>query len=302
MSLINDALKKAQKTHSTDNAPPPPIGQSGPSSHGMGKSQLLKIFFAAVVVLGIFGSAIAFLVVGLMDGSKDEPETDAPVTAVASIPTPTPTPASSQTPPPQKVIPISKPAPPIPQPVANTAPVPIKPVATPVKKTVAPAPVPVPVIAKTESKPAAPKKGFDLVRQTVTQGSLNAGLVDEVVDSASKPATPVPVAAKPEPVPVAASPKPTIQARPAPVAKPRPTPAPSAPRATTQNPILVEYIEKMEIQGIRLSGTNSKVLMDNKVFRLNSIINRDLKLRVISISKERIIFIDDAGIRYTKYY
>ncbi len=65
MSLINDALKKAQKAQSEGMAPLPPMGQSQALSHTMGKGQLMKIFFAAVIVLGIFGSAVAFLVVAV---------------------------------------------------------------------------------------------------------------------------------------------------------------------------------------------------------------------------------------------
>lgn len=342
MSLINDALKKAQKAHSTENVPLPPIGQSRTVSQSMGIGQLMKIFLAAVVVLGIFGSAMAFLVMGLIGGDgEEEPTTQAPVTSVASIPTPAP----EQTQQPRDVVPISKPEPSLPLPKAHPVPVPIEPVAQiapPVKKSVepTPAPAPVPVETKIASKPSAPQKGFALVRQTVAQGSLNADLVNEVLESEIKTPTPVATISQPQPSPAANTPQPsspapqvsapvtttpkTVSAQPAPtpaipkptvvaanpapavrsvpVARPQPTDSPSPPPAATQNPVLVDYIEKLVIQGVRMAGTNSKVLMGNRVFRLNSFVNRDLKLRLISINKERIIFIDDARVRYTKYY
>ncbi len=299
MSLINDALKKAQKAHSGDKAQPPPIGQSGSASHSMGKSQLVKIFFAAVIVLGIFGSAIAFLVVGLI--SDDEKEPSSTPMAVASTST-EPEPAQSD-PITQDVVPVKEPEPakPLPTPVANTTPTPIEPIAqsAPPPKN----PEPVPAQAQPKETPKAPLKGFALVRQTVAKGSANADIVDSVVESVDK--TPQPAAQIPvqptvsAPPPVVVTPKPVARTQPIPSARPQPSTSSTAP---TQNPVILEYIEKMVIQGVRLSGTNSKVLMDNKVFRLNSFVNRDLKLRVISINKERIIFSDHAGVQYAKFY
>ena len=152
----------------------------------------------------------------------------------------------------------------------------------------------------------------------MARGSAHADIVDSVVESAAKappaaaagPQTPpaqAQISPNPKPAQVAApqpamvTPRPVAQTqpRPPPVARPQPSAPPAAP---AQNPVILEYIEKMVIQGVRFSGTNSKVLMDNKVYRLNSFVNRDLNLRIISINKERIIFADYAGVQYAKFY
>ncbi len=313
MSLINDALKKAQKAHSTDNAPPPPVGQSHSVSHGMGKGQLMKIFLAAVVVLGIFGTSVAFLILGLMGDKEVEPaETQALASSAAPVLSNKEASAS------QKVVPVSKPEPAITSPKANMVPVPIEPVAAAKPRPAEisqPAAKPTPAPAPKEAPPSsAPVTGFGLVRQTVVRGNENAGLVDDVLDSEpQKTVTPVPAS----PTPAIAQNRPQAEATPAtstPQAKSAPaqqkeivkaTPMPTASKQTpaaAKDPVIADYVDKLVIQGIRLSGVNSKVLMNNKVFRLNTYVNRDLKLTVISISKERIIFADNVGIRYTKYY
>ncbi len=319
MSLINEALKKAQKAHSEGMAPPPPMGQSHAPSHSMGKGQLVKIFFVAVIVLGIFGSAVAFLVLGLIGDKEQEPAgAQASIASASAVAPPAPDrPASTQ-----DVIPVNvpKPAQPLPVPKTKSAPTPLNTIAQsapPPPK----APEPVPVQPQPKEIPKARLKGFALVRQTVAKGSANADIVDSVVESAAKAPPPVapkpaPAAAVPQTPPAPAQisptpiPQPTIvtprpvaqtQPRPPPVARPQPSAPPAAP---AQNPVVLEFIEKMVIQGVRLSGTgtNSKVLMDNKVYRLNSFVNHDLKLRIISVNKERIIFVDYAGVQYAKFY
>ncbi len=308
MSLINDALKKAQKAHSVD-MPPPPMGHSHAPSHSVGKGQLVKIFFAAVMILGIFGSAATFMIVGLISDTEQEPDAgQASIAAASDVAPPAPVRSAST----QDVIPVNepKPAQPLPLPKANTAPASIEPIA----QSAPPLPEPAPAPPQPKEIPKAPLRGFALVRETVAKGSANASIVDSVVESANKappPAAPKPVpvaAAGPQPPPaqaqISSTPIPASQpaiVTPKPVARPRPQPS-APPAASIKNPAILEYIEKMVIQGVRLSGTNSKVLMDNKVYRLNSFVNRDLKLRIISINKERIIFADYAGVQYAKFY
>ncbi len=68
------------------------------------------------------------------------------------------------------------------------------------------------------------------------------------------------------------------------------------------NPVSIAYVDQLQIRGIRISGNNSKLLMGNKVYSINSIINKELKLKIKAIKTRELILIDDAGYTYTKQF
>lgn len=64
-----------------------------------------------------------------------------------------------------------------------------------------------------------------------------------------------------------------------------------------------EYIRNASVTGTRLSGPDSKVVLNNKVYRIQELVlDFDLYLKVVGIQKRQIIFEDEYGFRYTKRF
>jgi len=74
------------------------------------------------------------------------------------------------------------------------------------------------------------------------------------------------------------------------------TPPPS-PR---QNRQIVVLINSLHVTGVRVAGDDSKVLMNNRVYRLNDTIDYDLGLKLTGVSTTALTFVDDSGVVYTK--
>jgi|UniRef100_UPI00404B0C99 hypothetical protein len=70
----------------------------------------------------------------------------------------------------------------------------------------------------------------------------------------------------------------------------------------TQDDRIYAYIETLQVVGIRSSGADSKVLMNNRVFRVNDMVDRELMLRLVKVSSDSLTFLDANGIIYTKYF
>ena len=236
MSLINDALKKAQKQRTGDT---PPLA-SMPSIGGEPAARIAKRakpagFNALLIRGGLIGGAVLVLLVGgyfVMRGSNRTPAVApvaAPVTARSS-----PLPAAGAAD--LGSIPASpKPAPSAP---ATTPAVSFTlPIATPA--TVAPATPP----SAPETKPVAPVA-----------------------------AAPIPVVAKPA----------------APVGK--------------LDGKAINYIEALRIAGIRASATDSKVLMNDRVYRVGDIVEHEMGLKLVGITSSSLTFENEAGARYTRNF
>lgn len=65
---------------------------------------------------------------------------------------------------------------------------------------------------------------------------------------------------------------------------------------------VLDYLEKARVTGIRVSTTDPKVLMNNRVYRLNEIVDRDLQLRVVHIAPRELRFQDAQGHVYRKTF
>ena len=75
-----------------------------------------------------------------------------------------------------------------------------------------------------------------------------------------------------------------------------------APAVPFSNPAVVEFLERLRVAGVRASATDPKVLMNDRVYRLNDVVNRALGLRLTAISASTLIFVDDSGFEYTKTF
>jgi len=128
---------------------------------------------------------------------------------------------------------------------------------------------------------------------------------------ASAPPAPVPPvdgpAASPAPEPITIS-LPLVPASAAPAsAEPAPAPetAPVArigvaedPASPKPDPRVNAFLDTLRVSGIRASATDPRVSMNDRVFRLNDIVDRNLELRIIGIAHEGLTFIDPAGFIY----
>ena len=288
MSLINDALKKAQKLRTqepAETAPPMPGATPKVAKRAQPRStqSLLLLVTGGVVLIGLSVAVTVYLI-----SSK-------PSSAVAAKPAgPKPADATAANPPVIKV-PMIAPAPETTP--ANTEPVAVTPAPTPIAPG-GPAPKP-PVVAttpaSTEPKATAPE---------------------------TKPAgaPPPPSTTEREPVPVAtATPPPVPQPTPAPQSNPAATatttekPATTAPASTpspvTPAPVMARadervhaFVDAIRVTGIRSSGSDSKVLMNERVFRVNDIVDRNLGLRLTSVAPDSLTFTDPNGVTYVKNF
>ena len=62
------------------------------------------------------------------------------------------------------------------------------------------------------------------------------------------------------------------------------------------------YVDKVHVTGIRTSATGSKVLMNDKVYRLNDVVDRLLELRLVKIEPDSLTFADAKGETYVKNF
>jgi hypothetical protein len=54
--------------------------------------------------------------------------------------------------------------------------------------------------------------------------------------------------------------------------------------------------------GIRSSGTDSKVLMNDRVYRVNDYVDRILGVKLVSVSRDTLTFTDANGVTYVKNF
>lgn len=76
----------------------------------------------------------------------------------------------------------------------------------------------------------------------------------------------------------------------APAFKPRP------------NPLILTFIETLRVTGIRAAGSDSKVLMNDRVFRVHDIVDHALGLRLTAAAANALTFEDENGIVYTRNF
>ena len=68
------------------------------------------------------------------------------------------------------------------------------------------------------------------------------------------------------------------------------------------DPRVQAFIDAIHVTGIRASGNESKVLMNDRVFRLNEIVDHTLGIRLTGIQSDSLTFVDENGVSYTKYF
>jgi len=96
----------------------------------------------------------------------------------------------------------------------------------------------------------------------------------------------------PEPEPVVASVPEPLQG---PVARPI---LPPPVQVNRPDPDVLAYVNTIKVRGIRVADGESKVLMNNKVYKTGEIVNYDLNVKLSEVSGEELIFEDVQGNTY----
>jgi cytoskeletal protein RodZ len=258
MSLINEALKKAQRLrHEGAAAASAPLEAGGPiakrAQPKSARSTLLIVAGAAVLVVLSMVGTTWWLTRPVSTTSAKVAETPKPAEAATVEPLPAISAGVSAPPTAPEVTPAAV----APAPVVESA----TPAPAPVTRVVKPTPVPgQKTLASSTPKAVAPKP-------TPTE----------------RP-TPAPVAATPAPAEVASVPS---------------TEPPAPPKPDER---IHQFVEALKVTGIRSSGTDSKVLMNDRVFRVNDVVDRSLGVRLTKVSSDSLTFTDANGAVYVKYF
>ena len=233
MSLINDALKKAQRSRHGDAAPGAEASGSASTiaKHAEPKSARSMLVLGAGAVILVVASMVG---TALWVTRPARPAATPPVIAPAS---PKTEPAAAAAP--LLQLPPAKPV------VAES-----KPAAAPVREPARPTP-----LATAKAEPAAPASSTP---------------VKEPVAAVTESPAP------PPPAPPAAAPKPDER--------------------------IHEFVEAIKVTGIRSSGTESRVLMNDRVYRVNDIVDRALNVRLTKVATDSLTFTDANGVTYVKYF
>jgi cytoskeletal protein RodZ len=284
MSLINDALKKAQKLQTQQStapaippAPPPPSAaepalvarRSNPV-----KFETILLGMVALVVVLVGVTVIAVLV--FRREAKPVIASASHATAPASIP-----PVAARAP---ATEPAAKPA--------TTAPAPATaPTTPPVSPPSAAAPLPQPPPASEPPVPvAASPSPAPEVAAPVVPPTVEPPAPAVSVQIPAAPAKTAPAVAEPPPVEVVRSEPPAA----VPAAKSSP------PAASHQDHKILALINSLHVTGVRVAGDDSKVLMNNRVYRVNDVIDYELGVKLTGVSTTALTFVDDNGIVYTR--
>ena len=281
MSLINEALKKAQRNRTGEAA------DTAQPLHGGGgarvtkraqprtSQQLVLIAAGAVTLVVLSVVATVYLV-------NRAPETKPAATTPKPAP-PGATPAPTATPPlivpPVLISPDLTPGPTTETPpTVAQSPGPEKPSAAPTARTAGPND---PLAAKTivatgETNPAPPPRAPDVAPSS---GAGPSGV------AVPPPASSPPARAPANPVLAAAAPVAPVVAGPA------------------KNDERVSlFVDAIRVAGIRPSGTESRVLMNDRVFRINEIVERNFGLRLTKVEPNTLTFTDGNGAVYVKKF
>ena len=275
MSLINEALKKAQRARSGD-AP----GHFLPAAGGVGPrvakrdqprtAQQLVLIAAGVIVLVVLSVVITVYLVNQPPDPKPTAATPKPA-ALAPV-TSTAKPAAEVAPVLNPPLLTTRPAAEVPPPVAQT-PVAEKP--APASSTVA--------TASPAVNPTLPTR----------QPAVTAPV------AATAPTT-APVSVAPAVTPPAASP--TVFPPPLASAPTNSAPAPTPATPPRHDERISAFIDAIRVAGIRSSGTESRVLMNDRVYRVNEIVDRNFGLRLTKVEPNTLTFTDANGVVYVKTF
>lgn len=280
MSLINEALKKAQRSRSGEGPGHflPAAGGAGPRVAKRDQprtAQQLVLIAAGAIALVVL--SVVITVFWVNQTPEPKPTAAAPKPAAPAPVSPAVKPPPVVAPPLNPPVLTTRPAAEVPPPVAQT---PIVEKATPTS----------PPTVAADTPPVAP---ILAPRQPAT----TAPVVVTAPIATPVPVSPPPVATPPVTPPPAAS-APIVSA---------PAPTPSIPAPATSAPPrhderISAFVDAIRVAGIRSSGTESRVLMNDRVYRVNEIVDRNFGLRLTKVETNTLTFTDANGVVYVKNF
>lgn len=244
MSLINDALKKAQRQRTdeaADAAAVPGAARTAKGRPAAGSNLMILVGAGALALVGLSVGVTVFL--------------------------------------------LNRPASPPPQPAAAKTESPIAaepPASSPMVSLPSLALPPASAATSIVSEPPGPPTTASAAPSTPALAANNATLPAPTVATTPDVASPAPPAASlPEPV------EPPVVA----------TVPPAEPDAG-----IYQYVDALRITGVKAAGTDSRVLMNDRVYRVNDIVERNLGLRLIKVESNALTFSDADGAMYVKNF
>ena len=269
MSLINEALKKAEQARA-GGLSETPVSPVAPVIAKRGRTigtRTLVLLGVMVLLLVVGGGASLFW-------KSSEEASAAPQSDPVAKAKPTARQDSASTKPVSTPAVVSPPA---------TAPAPRS--EAPASSPPPPSPSAAPPLAEAKSTPASSPPAI-------------IGTGTATVPAPPSPAGALTPASATPPAPLAtASPSPAVAPPPAPAIST--APANAAPRADER---IAEHIDRLRILGVRSPGPEARVLIGERVYRINDVVDRALGLRLQSVAPGKITFVDAAGVTYTKNY
>ncbi len=151
-----------------------------------------------------------------------------------------------------------------------------------------PAPAPVPA---TKTVEAAPAKAAPAPNQALVVPTANPAPANTEPAPVRPEATTVVIL--PAPAPVAPPPAPAPKVEPAPV-------RPAGPVKMDARGI--NFVDSIRVSGIRVSSSDSKVLMNDRVYRIGDTVEHELGIRLVAITSTSLTFEDDRGARYMRNF
>lgn len=282
MSLINEALKKAQKQRTHEpltaipvsvpaGAPPPRVAKRKEPMPAQTLVIIGTLCLGLVVALGV-GAWFVFKESSTQIAASHTRKTTAaahPTASADPAATPTVSPSSANTAPATATGSVATPH------LASAGPT--TPASTPVAATPAPA---------THAGAA-----------TVDNTAIAAAAQTPPAAATSSPAAPAGAVSTPQSTVAAADSSPA----PAPTEVIHITAA-DLKRTIPPSPQALAVVDTFKVSGIRASASDPKVLMNDRVFRLNDIVERTYGLRLTEVHADRLLFVDEAGAVYTKTF
>lgn len=145
---------------------------------------------------------------------------------------------------------------------------------------------------------ASGKTGGNDTSPTVVAPKLDlpgsATAAEKPASGTSASATPGTTALGTEASPLAVPAAPIVAPTPV-VAAPPPAPAKADERITV-------FVESIKVAGVRSSGTESRVLMNERVYRVNDVVERNLGLKLVAVAAGALTFSDSSGATYVKSF
>ncbi|MES2692233.1 MAG: hypothetical protein V4773_02090, partial [Verrucomicrobiota bacterium] len=77
-------------------------------------------------------------------------------------------------------------------------------------------------------------------------------------------------------------------------------PPPAAAAKTDER--IAAFVDAIKVTGIRSSGAESRVLMNDRVYKVNDIVERTLGVRLVKVAPDSLTFSDNNGFTYVKLF